>query len=249
MAVEIPNLVLIFNIIANYLTLLINMIIIIDVNRVKNRMYAKVLPKFYVLFTRVIRKLEIYLDSDVFLPYIKIEYSKFNIGLQGNLFSIDAGAFHIGDYTLDNIKKLLRNDPISELNVGDIYGDYSEELEEECEPQPQPQPQPVIQQPQPVIQQPQQVIEETMIEEIVESVEQIPTDQVKLLMMGFNELLVDKILEIYDLQGSIEFLMSMSDDFVKHLETLVDMGFPILDAFKILQETNNNLEEAMEQLF
>ena len=259
MAVEIPNLVLIFNIIANYLTLIINMIIIIDVNRIKNRMYAKVLPKFYVLFMKVIRKLELYLESDIFLPYIKIEYSKFNIGLQRNHFSIDAGAFHIGDYTLDDIKKLLKNDPILQLNIGDIYGDYSEELEEEPQPviqQPQPQPviqqpQPVIQQPrpQPVIQQPQQVIEETMIEEIVESVEQIPTDQVKLLMMGFNELLVDKILEVYNLQDSIEFLMSMSDDFVKNLETLVDMGFPILDAFKILQENNNNLEESMEQLF
>ena len=36
---------------------------------------------------------------------------------------------------------------------------------------------------------------------------------------------------------------------VEDFKTLVDMGFPILDAFKILQETNNNLEEALQQLF
>ena len=107
MAVEIPNLVLIFNIIANYLTLLINMIIIVDVNKEKHRLFMKVLPKFYELFRKVIRKLELYLDSDIFLPYIKIDYAKFNIGLQRNHFSIDAGDLHIGDYRLDDIKKIL----------------------------------------------------------------------------------------------------------------------------------------------
>ena len=88
-----------------------------------------------------------------------------------------------------------------------------------------------------------------MVEEIVESVEQIPTDHVKLLMTGFNELLVDKILEVYNLQDSLEFLISMSEEFIKNLEKLVDMGIPILEAFKLLEQTNNNLEEALQQLF
>ncbi len=233
MTVEIPNLVLIFNIIANYLTLLINMIIIIDVNKVKNRMYIKVFPMFYELFMGVIRKLELYLNSDVFLPYIKIEYSKFNIGLQRNHFSVDAGEFHIGDYTLNDIKKILRDDPILQLNIGDVYGNYSEERLPET----------------PLPERSSSSVEETMIEEIVESVEQIPTDQEKLLMMGFSETLVQKILEVYNLQESLEFLMSMSDEFIKNLETLVQMGFPILDSFKLLEVTNNNLEEALQKLF
>ena len=94
MAVEIPNLVLIFNIIANYLTLLINMIIIIDVNRVEQRLYMNLLPTFYDnYFKNISYKIRIICISFLFLPYIKMIDVKFNLGLQTNHFSIDITSY------------------------------------------------------------------------------------------------------------------------------------------------------------